>query len=114
VVLLVLAEHEGSLTQRQTREKIMRLMLRFTIPVEKGNEAEADGSMSQAIKELIAQLKPEAAYFHLDDGKRAGTIFYEEDNAARLAVANEPFFAKLNASIDIQPAVSLEELMSAL
>ena len=31
----------------------MRLMLKFTIPVEKGNQAKADGSMSQVIKDLI-------------------------------------------------------------
>ena len=43
----------------------MRLMLRFTIPVERGNEAEADGSLALAIKELIEKMQPEAAYFHL-------------------------------------------------
>lgn len=92
----------------------MRLMLRFTIPVEKGNEAEADGSLSKAIKELAEQVQPEAAYFHLQDGKRAGTIFFEESDQARMAVINEPFFAKLNAAIEIQPAISLEELIDKL
>jgi hypothetical protein len=95
-------------------EKPMRLMLRFTIPVEKGNEAEADGSLSTAIKELVEKVQPEAAYFHLQDGKRAGTIFFEESSQARMAVINEPLFAKLNAAIDIQPAVSLEELTDKL
>jgi hypothetical protein len=37
-------------------EQAMRLMLRFTIPVEKGNEAVADGSLSAAIKS--DQAKP--------------------------------------------------------
>jgi hypothetical protein len=89
-------------------------MLRFTIPVEKGNEAKADGSLSEAIKGLIDQVQPEAAYFHLQDGKRAGTIFFEESDQARMAVINEPLFAKLNAAIEIQPAVSLEELIDKL
>ena len=92
----------------------MRLMLRFTIPVEKGNEAEADGSLSEAIKGLIDQVQPEAAYFHLQDGKRAGTIFFEESDQARMTVINEPLFVKLNAAIEIQPAVSLEELIGKL
>ena len=92
----------------------MRLMLRFTIPVEKGNEAEADGTLSEAIKELVEQVQPEAAYFHLSDGKRAGTIIFEESDQARMAVINEPLFAKLNAAIDIQPAVTLEELTDKL
>jgi len=92
----------------------MRLMLRFTIPVEKGNEAKSDGSLSEAIKGLIDQVQPEVAYFHLQDGKRAGTIFFEESDQARMAVINEPLFAKLNAAIEIQPAVSLEELIGKL
>jgi hypothetical protein len=93
-------------------EEAMRLMLRFTIPVEKGNEAAADGSLADAIRDLVRQLNPEAAYFHLQDGMRAGTIFFQESDPARMAVINEPLFAKLNAAIDIQPAVSLDELVS--
>ena len=92
----------------------MRLMLRFTIPVEKGNEAAADGSMSLAIRKLAEQLKPEAAFFHLDDGQRAGTIFFEEKEQSQMAAINEPLFASLNAKIDIQPAVSLDELMTKI
>lgn len=92
----------------------MRLMLRFTIPVEKGNEAVADGSLSMAIKELVDRVQPEAAYFHLEDGKRAGTLFFEESSQSQMAVINEPLFAKLNAAIDIQPAVSLGELIDKL
>lgn len=92
----------------------MRLMLRFTIPVEKGNEAAANGSMSQAIKDLVERLKPEAAFFHLDDGQRAGTIFFEETDQTQMAAINEPLFASLNAKIDIQPAVSLDELVTKI
>jgi hypothetical protein len=95
-------------------EHTMRLILRFTIPVEKGNEAVANGSLSIAIKDLVERVKPEAAYFHLNDGKRAGTVVFEESSQSRMAVINEPLFAKLNAAIDIQPAVSLQELIDKL
>ena len=40
----------------------MRLMLRFSIPVEKGNEAAADGSMSKAIQNLVEDVQPEAVF----------------------------------------------------
>ena len=92
----------------------MRLMLRFTIPVERGNEAEADGSQALAIKELIEKVQPEAAYFHLQDGMRAGTVVFEETDQARMAVINEPLFAKLNAATEIQPAVNMQELIDKL
>ena len=92
----------------------MRLMLRFTIPVEKGNEAAADGSISQTIKELVDQVQAESAYFYVQDGKRAGMIVFEESDVTRLTAINEPLFAKLNAEIDIMPVLNLSDLLKNL
>ena len=46
----------------------MRLMLKFTIPVEKGNQAEKDGTLGKAIQALVQSVNAEAAYFALEDG----------------------------------------------
>ena len=89
----------------------MRLILRFSIPVQKGNEALSDGTLAQALRDLVEKVKPEAAFFHLDDGCRAGTIIFEATNHSEMAEINEPLFAKLDAKIDIQPAISLNELL---
>jgi hypothetical protein len=92
----------------------MRLMLRFSIPVEKGNETAADGSLPQVLKDLVDQLQAESAYFYVQDGKRAGLIVFEESDVARLPAINEPLFAKLNAEIDIMPVLNLTELLKNL
>lgn len=92
----------------------MRLMLRFSIPVERGNQAQADDSLSSVLQSLVEQLKPEAAYFHLYDGKRAGTIVFEETEQSKLAIVNESLFEHCHAAIDIQPVLSLDDLMKAL
>ncbi|MCP4233336.1 MAG: hypothetical protein GY770_07080 [Aestuariibacter sp.] len=92
----------------------MQLILRFSIPVQKGNEAASDGTMGQALKELVEIVKPAAAYFHLDDGCRAGTIVFEASDPSQMAAVNEPLFAKLNAKIDIQPVISLDELLDKI
>ncbi len=92
----------------------MRLILRFSIPVQKGNETASDGSMAQALRELVEKVKPEAAYFHLDDGQRAGTIVFEASDHPQMAAISEPLFAKLDAMIDIQPAISLNELLEKI
>ena len=92
----------------------MRLMLRFTIPVEKGNEAEADGSMGKAIEKLIADTNAEAAYFTMLDGERSGFIFFEEADQANLTKYNEPMFAALDAAIDIVPVLTIEDLKRGL
>lgn len=92
----------------------MRLMLKFTIPVEKGNQAAQDGTLGRAIDELIEQTKPEASYFMVEQGKRAGLIFFELDDQARLPGINEPLFAKLYASVKIVPVLNRDDLRKGL
>ena len=41
----------------------MRTLLRVWIPVEAGNAAAKAGSLGSAIEKILADLKPEAAYF---------------------------------------------------
>jgi hypothetical protein len=45
----------------------MRMMLKITVPVEKGNQAFKDGSLGKTIETLMSRLKPEAAYFISDE-----------------------------------------------
>jgi hypothetical protein len=41
----------------------MRMMLKFTLPVEKSNTAIHDGSLGKTMESILNKLKPEAAYF---------------------------------------------------
>jgi len=92
----------------------MRLMMRFTIPVERGNQAFADHTIGEAIEALVKATNAEEAYFATINGKRAGFIFFEETDQAQMAKLNEPMFAALNASIDTTPALTLEDLKRGL
>jgi len=92
----------------------MRLMMRFSIPVERGNEAYQDGSLGPAIEAIIAETKAEAAYFMVEGGERTGYVFFETDDAAILPKLNEPMFAALDAAIDIVPVLTLGDLKRGL
>lgn len=92
----------------------MRLMMRFSIPVERGNQAAKDGTMGPAIESLIAKTKAEAAYFLVENGRRTGYIFFEAEDPAGLPKLNEPMFAALDAAIDIIPALTLKDLKRGL
>jgi hypothetical protein len=92
----------------------MRLMLKFRIPVERGNAAVADGAVAKAIEELVAEVNAEAAYFTLIDGERAGMVFFEEADQARLPQINEKLFAALDADIEIIPVLNLQDLERGL
>lgn len=92
----------------------MKLMLRFSIPVDKGNVAAANGTLSKAIQQLKDAAGAEAVYLFTENGRRAGIIIFEENDSARLPAINEPFFAAVNATIDITPVVDLDDLMKII
>ena len=92
----------------------MRMMMRLTIPVEKGNEAASGGTLDKALDHVIETLKPEAAYFYLDNGRRAAMFIYDAATAEQMAVINEPIFQALNASIEQQPVLTAADLGKAL
>ena len=62
----------------------MRMIMTVSIPVEAGNAAARNGSLGSTIQRILADLKPEAAYFAEDDGMRTGFIFFDMKNSSQL------------------------------
>lgn len=92
----------------------MRMMLKFTLPVEKGNAAINDGSLGRAMESIMSKLKPEAAHFMPTDGKRGGMIFFDLAEPAQIVEAVEPFFLNLNAAIELVPVMNGDDLRKGL
>ncbi len=92
----------------------MRMMLRFTLPVEKSNAAVSDGSLGRAMESILSKLKPEAAYFAPMDGKRAGMIFFDMTEPSQIVEAVEPFFLALNATTELTPVMNGDDLRKGL
>jgi len=61
----------------------MRCLLKVAIPVETGNAAISDGSLPKTIESILADIKPEAAYFAGDHGQRTGFIFFDLKDASQ-------------------------------
>src|SRR3979411_3084683 len=68
--------NEGSTFGPLFRRCIMRCLLKVSIPVVEGNAAIADGTLGSTINSILADMKPEAAYFAEDNGARTGFIFF--------------------------------------
>jgi hypothetical protein len=92
----------------------MRMMLKFTLPVEKSNTAVNDGSLGRTMESIISKLKPEAAYFAPLEGKRAGMIFFEMADPSQIVETVEPFFLHLNASTELVPVMNADDLKKGL
>ncbi len=91
----------------------MRCLLKVSIPVEVGNIAITDGSMPKTIESILADLKPEAAYFAEDNGKRTGFIFFDLKDTSQIPAVAEPWFLAFNAHLEFHPAMNLEDLKRA-
>lgn len=92
----------------------MRMMLKFTLPVEKGNAVINDGSLGKTMETILAKLKPEAAYFAPVDGKRCGMLFFDLAEPSQIVETVEPFFLSLNAAIELTPVMNGDDLRKGL
>jgi len=95
-------------------EPTMRMMLKFTLPVEKSNAAVSDGSLGRTMESVLSKLKPEAAYFAPMDGKRAGMIFFDMADPSQIVEVVEPLFLGLNATTELVPVMNAEDLRKGL
>jgi hypothetical protein len=91
----------------------MRCLLKVSIPVQTGNATINDGSLGKTIESILADLKPEAAYFAADNGKRTGFIFFDLKDASQIPAVAEPWFLAFDAHIEFHPAMNLEDLKKA-
>ena len=92
----------------------MRMMLRVLMPVEAGNAAIKDGSLPRAIAALVERLKPEAAYFFPDEGKRSALYVFDMQHASEIPPLVEPLFLGMNAEIRLTPVMNFDDLQKGL
>jgi hypothetical protein len=89
----------------------MRFLFKISWPVEAGNAAAKSGF--QVVEKILAEQKPEAAYFVADNGMRTAILIMNMQDLSQLPGIAEPWFLALNARIEATPAMVPEDLMKA-
>lgn len=92
----------------------MRVMLRAHIDTPAGNEAIKSGALPTAMKKLMDNLKPEAAYFGLSEGVRTCWIVFDMQDSAKMPPLLEDLFMQLHAEIEVSPVMDAQGLEQGL
>ena len=90
----------------------MRTMLRIWIPMERGNQAFRDGSITKTVESFMERYKPEAAYFFPDQGRRSAMFIFDLPDPSHIVVAVEQFFLGLDAEVSLTPVMNADDLQS--
>ncbi len=93
----------------------MRMLLRVSIPVAAGNAAAKNGTLGTSVEKILADLKPEAAYFFTDDnGNRSASIVFDMKDPSDLPAIAEPWFLAFNAKVSVRPVMNPQDLAKAV
>ncbi len=89
----------------------MRFLIKISWPVEAGNAAARDGF--KAVPSILEELKPEAAYFYEENGKRTTLLVVDLQDASQIPAIAEPWFIGFNAAVEFHPAMVAKDLEKA-
>jgi hypothetical protein len=91
----------------------MRFMLKAVLDTEKANAAAKSGTLGKTIQSIVAELKPEAAYFTDDHGKRTGYIIFDMRDNSQVPAIAEPWFLAFNAHLEFHAVMNADDLAKA-
>jgi hypothetical protein len=88
----------------------MRILMQVKFPIEPFNSYVRDGSIGAKMQKIMADLKPEAAYFTEIEGHRGGIIVVNMDHASQVPALAEPWFLTFSARVEFGVAMTPEDL----
>jgi len=90
------------------------MMMKVKMDTEAGSRAIADGSLPQAMRQMMSDLQPEAAYFGPEGGQRTAFLIFDLDDPADLPRLTEPMFKMAKAKIEMFPVMNRDDLERGL
>lgn len=90
----------------------MKFLVKVTLPGETASASIRDGSMMEKMQRIFNEIKPEAAYFTAENGRRTQYLVVNMDEPMHLATIAEPWWLTFNADVSILPVFTLQDMES--
>ena len=88
----------------------MRMLMHVQFPLELFNASVRDGSVGRKMQAILEAIKPEAAYFTEQNGRRGATLVVNVKDPAEVPVLAEPWFLTFNAQVEFRVAMTPDDL----
>lgn len=90
----------------------MHFIIKATIPNAAGNKL-VKGDMEATFNKVMGDVRPEAAYFAVDNGQRTVYMIVDVADSADMVRVAEPLWLALEANVETIPAMTAEEFATA-
>lgn len=91
----------------------MRFLVRVTLPHETANDLIKHNKLGDVMGDILAEIRPEAAYFTEMEGYRTGIFIVSMSTANEMTKIAEPFFLRFEATVEFHPVMLPDDLMAA-
>ena len=89
------------------------MLLTVEFPAEPFNSLARSGKVGDLLGSILESIKPEAAYFTEQDGKRGALLVVDLKNPSDVPVFAEPFFLNFHADCRFRVLMSPQDLQKA-
>lgn len=91
----------------------MQFIVKATIPVKAGNDLVRNPQMKARLDQVMADIKPEAAYFAVERGQRTIYLFVRVPQVQEIPRVAEPLWLAFEAEVEFIPVMTREDLDAA-
>ena len=91
----------------------MKMLLMVECPNEPFNTLVRAGKVGEVVERILESIKPEAAYFTEQDGKRGAVLLIDVQEPSDVPTFAEPFFLNFNATCKFRIVMSPQDLQKA-
>ena len=92
---------------------MVRMLLKAQPDIASTNPSLKDGSLGDTLNSILADIKPEAVYFYLENGQRTVQIIFDLQDQADLPTIVEPWFLAFGANVTVTPVLNGDDFVKA-